>query len=665
MNNKENYKKALDQIHVSEELKEKTIKKIQTNRNKKKIVYLKYLSACAVCILAITSGYLYYDKENILPTEPHVQNPTIQTPTVALNKDLPRFSSMEELESVLEENVYYTTNGIMMDVATLESTTTGATTKSETVKDLQSNRTEADYSKTNTQVENVDEADIVKTDGEYIYYITNNIAYIVKADGIDIISKIFIKNDKERFAAQELYINKNKLVVIGNFYSYETRTNETGDLYVDRVYTTTSTQAIVFDITDKSNPQEIRTVRLDGNYTNSRMIGDNVYLISSKYCDRYMAKEDILPVITDSKTGQRTIEATEIVYFQDTSSYQFMTVAGFDINNENAVCSETFFGASSNIYASENNLYITQIVYEDVWYNGNKNVIYKFKLDGTQIELLCKGEVKGYLNDQFSMDEYEGNLRIATTAYDEESTNQLFILDENLQEISRIENLARGEKIYSVRFIGKVGYIVTFKQIDPLFVIDLSDPRNPDVKGELKIPGYSSYLHPYDETHIIGIGYNTKDNGRGGVTNANMKMSMFDVSDLANPVELFNVDIGETYAYSEITSNHKALFEHKEKDLIGFPVTVRDYNASRDRNTLQIFHIDLEKGFERYGEISQKIDYRTNIKRAIYIGNTLYTLGTYQIKSYTLDTLEEIDTLEIEQLEEEIYYQTKSIEIAE
>lgn len=668
MNNKENYKKALDQIHASEELKEKTIKKIQASRNKKKIVYLKYLSACAVFVLAVTSGYLYYGKNNILPVNPDNTEPQqTHTQIVASNKDLPRFSSMEELESVLEENVYFATNGLMNDIAILESATTDATVKAEaTTKDLQSNRTDADYSKTNTQVQNVDEADIVKTDGEYIYYITNNIAYIVKADGLDIVSKINIQNDKERFAAQELYINENKLVVIGNFYSYETRTNETGDLYVDRVYTTTLTQAIVFDITDKTNPQEIRTVRLDGNYTNSRMIGDNVYLISSKYCDRYMAREDILPITMDTKTGERTIEATEIVYFKDTTSYQFMTVAGFDINNENAVCSETFFGASNNVYASENNLYITQIVYENGLFGlDNKNIIYKFKLDGSKIELLCKGEVNGYLNDQFSMDEYEGNLRIATTAYDEESTNQLYILDENLQELARLENLARGEKIYSVRFIGKVGYIVTFKQIDPLFVIDLSNPRNPIVKGELKIPGYSSYLHPYDETHIIGIGYNTKSNGFGGVTNANMKMSMFDVSDLENPIELFHVDIGERDAYSEITSNHKALFEHKGKDLIGFPVTVRDYNASRDRNTFQIFHVDLEKGFERYGEISQKIDYRTNIKRAIYIGDTLYTLGTYEIKSYTLDTLEEVDTLEIKDMELIMYNQTKSMETIE
>lgn len=197
------------------------------------------------------------------------------------------------------------------------------------------------------------------------------------------------------------------------------------------------------------------------------------------------------------------------------------------------------------------------------------------------------------MNNQFSMDEYEGNLRVATTYvvetrteenYDEETgigsisyeeplySNRLYILDDNLKEIGKIDDLAKDEKIYSVRFMGKMGYIVTFEQVDPLFVIDLSDPTNPQIKGELKIPGYSSYLHPYDETHIIGIGYNTKSNGYGGITTDNMKMSMFDVSDVENPKEMFSIDIGKSYTSSELLYNHKVLFYKKSDNLIGFPV---------------------------------------------------------------------------------------------
>ena len=145
-------------------------------------------------------------------------------------------------------------------------------------------------------------------------------------------------------------------------------------------------------------------------------------------------------------------------------------------------------------------------------------------------------------------------------------------------------------------------YMVTFKQIDPLFVINLSDPTNLVVKGELKIPGYSSYLHPYDETHIIGIGYNTKSNPYGGITNSSMKMSMFDVSDLENPKEMFHIDMGEESVYSEITRNHKALFYHKDKNLIGFPITYREIDAKFRKNGLAMYKIDLKKGFEKYGE---------------------------------------------------------------
>lgn len=190
-------------------------------------------------------------------------------------------------------------------------------------------------------------------------------------------------------------------------------------------------------------------------------------------------------------------------------------------------------------------------------------------------------------------------------------------------------------------------YMVTFKQIDPLFVIDLSDPTNLVVKGELKIPGYSSNLHPYDETHIIGIGYNTKSNPYGGITNSSMKMSMFDVSDLENPKEIFHIDMGEESVYSEITRNHKVLFYHKDKNLIGFPITYREIDAKFRKNGLAMYKIDLKKGFEKYGEIEESANYKTNIKRAIYIGDRLYTLSDTDVVSYDLNTVEKIEELEL------------------
>ncbi len=671
--NKDNYKKALDQIHASDKLKEKTFEKIN---NHKKIDVFKILSMVAVVVVVFSVSI--FEFQNLKHEENETTTQITNTEMLAKN-DLPRFKSMEELREVLSENKKATRgyNGELQK----EESITDSIAKSTTTNDLAfyEEKSSLDYSKTNTQVKNVDEADIVKTDGTYIYYITNNVVYIIKADSLDLIT--FLKyddNQTSRFSPYELYINENKMIVLGNYYEYTENTSRTeADIAYDYVGIRNKNiaKAIVYDITDRSNPEIIREVGLDGTYINSRMIGDNIYFISRKYFSFYsdeLKDEDILPVTYDSSKSNEysNISYKDIAYFSGTQNYDYMLVGGFNINNKEEVKVESFFGASNDIYASEKSLYITQISYgENYTYNGCKTIIYKFDLDSTNISLVAKGEVEGHIKNQFSMDEYDGFLRIATTieTYDEpiseiqeettvtvnigerKTKNALFILNDELKEVGKIDDLAPDEQIYSVRFMGKIGYIVTFKELDPLFVIDLSNPENPIIKGELKIPGYSSYLHPYDESHIIGIGHNTKQNKNGGVTNTNMKISMFDVSDLENPKEIFSEDIGEGYAYSELEYNHKVLFYSKTKNLIGFPITIRESNYKNDRNGFIIFKIDLENGkFEKHGEILQKIDYRTNIDRAIYIENTLYTLADTQIVSYDLNTLQEIKKLNLE-----------------
>lgn len=557
--NKDNYKKALDQIHASEELKDKTIEKMQKPKSKKTI-YINILSACAVFVLVFCLGYVELNKEGGF----NLQTPPIavvDTPEIKQG-ELTKFKDLKELKSVLKENRNYYTKGrgIVNSGLALPETVKESATVTDEISSTNRYATndvkqEKDFSTTNVQVENVDEADIVKTDGEYIYYTTYEKVYIVKADSLDVVSSIEISEEKEKFNPSELFINKDKLIVLGNLIEYsESLINE--NIYDDISYnyagvtTMHNAVAIVYDISNKQEPKQIRKAGLDGYYVNSRMIGDNVYFISTKNIYYYdgIKDDEILPRVQNNEK-LREIAAYDIVYFKDSSNYNYMLIGGFNVNNEDDMNVETFFGASGDdVYSSEQNLYIAQSYY----YNGDKTEIYKFSLNNSEVKFRCKGEVKGHIDDQFSMDEYEGNLRIATTYYIEDEntsveennieekledsekieidadiaissenykepqySNGLFILDENLNEIGKIENLALDERIYSVRFMGKLGYIVTFEQVDPLFVIDLSDPRNPQVKGELKIPGYSSYLHPYDETHLIGIGYNTKSNGYG------------------------------------------------------------------------------------------------------------------------------------------------------
>ena len=690
-NNKENYKNAINKIHASDELKAKTLENIENmnfNKNVKKNNYnmLKFLSTCAAVIVIAVVGLNTIDfdgNKNIALNDKDkevvdvIEENKDEEDKVLLFADakLTKFKNLDELKEALKTSDRY--SGYYGD-AIFESATINSAMDTIQSSSTTTNKTEGfrgDYSTTNTQVENVDEADIVKTDGEYIYYVSNNNLYIVEADKLEVVSKIRIMNNDERFYISEIYLKDNKVVLLGTGYILEEPivTNDIDDRTYNSVIRSNrvnTVKAIVYDITDKNNPEKVREVALEGSYVSSRMIDNNLYFLSRNYKYYYdgMGDERILPIFNDSIVNEvKTVECTDIIYFEGSNSSSFMMVGGFNINENEEVCVETFFGAGDTVYANENNLYLTKQSYS-YNYDEVKTTIYKFRLDGANIRLIAQTEVNGYMNDQFSMDEYDGNLRIATTSYKtidpalnrflnaevidtRITTNNLYVLNENLEKIGEIENLAKDEKIYSVRFIGKIGYMVTFKEIDPLFVIDLSDPTNPVVKGELKIPGYSSYLHPYDENHIIGLGYNTKDNGWGGVTNSNMKMSMFDVSDLSNPKEIFNVDIGDDYAYSEITYNHKALFYKESENLIGFPVTYNDYDYDyrENKNGFIIFKIDLENNqFEKYGEILKNINYTSNVDRIIYIEDTLYELARNIIISYDLNTLEKLNEVKLE-----------------
>lgn len=647
-NNKENYKNAMNQIHPSEQLKNETIEKMTQKKKFRPNILIKYAAACAVFALCLSVGTIYLKDRN--------QQPIAGAPEQQIAKadlGLPRFKNMDELKDVLKTNSRLDENDKSYYLRdTITSTETAADTAKSDTKE---------YSKTNTQVDNVDEADVVKTDGDYIYYLAQDKIYIINSKNLTQESVIeFEKGDNAKVNPSEIYIYKDKLIVLENSYTIsERRMSEdvvNSLVEVDTVSRESKTVAQVYDISNKQKPELIRELELDGNYMNSRMIGNKLYLISSKsaYYTTGMRDVDLLPMVKDTVVSEeaKAVECTDIAYFEGDDADSFLTVAGFNVENKEPASIETILGSIDEIYASEQNLYVTQQTYTYSYITDREKTtttIYKFNLIDGSVKLQAKTEIAGNIKNQFSMDEYQGKLRVASTSgYTANPENVLYILDEDLKEIGKIDNMANGEKIYAVRFMQNKGYIVTFEQIDPLFVIDLSDPTAPEIKGQLKIPGYSSYLHPYDETHIIGIGYNTKSNGYGGVTNANIKMSMFDVSDLNNPKEIFNVSIGSDNVYSEVNYNHKALFYNAEKNLIGFALTDRNYRTSQSaENNFVMYKIDLEKGFQEYGTISQKYDWPTNVYRAIYIEDNLYALSETKITRYDLNTIEKIKELEL------------------
>ena len=535
----------------------------------------------------------------------------------------------------------------------LEDSTTNAERDSETKN-----------SKTNTQVNNVDEADIVKVDGNYIYYVSNKKLVIIDAHTPEASEKISEINYKDtNFNPREVYVKGQKVIVIGNEYdnSCKTEAISTEDVTatdIERVQESKPKSGMrIYDISNIKEPKETRRVMIEGNYISSRMIEDNIYYVANKYIATSNIQKNKMedldedkykPVYQDTAVSQeeKCINYDLIYYFPETQDSSYLMLAGLNINNNEEAEIRTFLGAGQYIYSSEKNMYIaTNKTTYGKGYEvlGGTTHLLKIELNNGKFNFKAECNIDGQVNNQFSMDENKDTFRIATTTgniwVDETTANNLYILNDKLEEIGRVENFGKEEKIYSVRYVENKAYVVTFKQTDPLFVIDLSKSTKPQILGELKIPGYSTYLHPYDDTHLIGFGYDTKENGTRVITNG-LKMSMFDISDFNNPQELFKISIGDgKYTYSELLYNHKALLFSKEKDIIAFPL----YSSSgrKTNSRAAIYNIDLEKGFSLKGEISNVTNkYEENVKRIVFANDTFYTFSDSLVKVANMDTLE-------------------------
>jgi len=506
-----------------------------------------------------------------------------------------------------------------------------------------------DYSTTNIQVLGVDEADIVKTDGKYVYAVSGNTVVIIDAypaENAKILSKIKMEENPI-----EIFINENKLIVFG------------------------STFIKVYDVSDREIPILSRDVSFDGNYFDSRMIGDYVYVIVSSPIYYQEEKIELPKISSDGK--DQTIPAHEIYYF-DVPDYSYNFTSIISINTQNdaeEISRETFLiGWTQNIFVSSNNIYIISTTYADgkilnsMGYpeTTEETIIHKISIADGKIEYKFWGEVPGHVLNQFSMDEYQGYFRIATTTGWMEQNN-VYVLDNCLKVVGKLEGLAPGEKIYSARFMGNRAYLVTFKKIDPLFVVDLRDPENPMVLGELKIPGYSDYLHPYDENHIIGVGKDAVDEGSFAWYQG-VKIALFDVSNPENPVELSNYVIGDRGTDSYVLSDHKAFLFSKSKNLLVMPISLAKIDENKYPEGVPpyaygdfvwqgayVFNVSLENGFvfkggithmENYADYSYYPQYSPySVKRSLYIDDVLYTISDKLIKMNNLEDLSEINEI--------------------
>lgn len=521
------------------------------------------------------------------------------------------------------------------------------------------------FTNTNEQVDGVSEADVVKTDGEYIYICNSKSRKInvLKAEGKD--SKIIseIEFDSDVCFCQDMYLEGDKLVLV-NDIERENAINSVLDSEksVSRVE--------VYDISDPEKPKKLGMTTIDGYLTTTRMVGDMIYVITD---DDFRYKEGDIDKQISYINGEK-IEANDIYTCEGKGNANFdglLNIVSIDINNPSkAVDNLSMLSYSSMVYVSNENIYIIKSEYEPVYGMSNPDVegksddvevfvesidvapfitktdITKISYKDGKLEILANGSVKGELKDQFCIDEYEGNLRVISSL---EKSNSVYVLDNDLKVLGQIDNIAEDERVYSARFDGKIGYFVTYRETDPVFSVDFSDVKNPKLLGELKLPGFSEYLHIWNDSLMLGIGEEEQEDGR-----LLLKVSMFDVSDKGNMKEVDKIVL--PYEYSEALYNHKSIMVNLENDTFGFGV--EGYDEYEDTAEYKCGYLvcryTSDGGFE-YDTVDLSDSFGGGMVRGITIEEDLYVIDSCEfINVFDRNTLEKKTSIEIDEDSDEI-----------
>lgn len=483
-----------------------------------------------------------------------------------------------------------------------------------------------DYSTTNLQMEGVDESDIAKIDGSYIYTVEDK--YIVITDIRDgklkEVTRFLPKDCGASDRVMEIYVDGDQLILV--VQCYETSLEE-DSAFCYEMNGKSTTQIQVYSIVDRKNPEFEGRLIQDGYYNTSRKIGDVVYLFTQYNMTSdvvgYVEKEytSVIPKVNGEK-----VAASEI-YLPESSGESGILVSSLDVNKPDKVLdSKLVISGYAQTYISKDALYL----YEEDYDGAMITNIAKFALDEGRISGVAAAAVSGYVRDTFAINASDGYLRVLTTDYStEDEVNALYILDENMKLTGQLTGIAPGEEIYAARFMGNTGYFVTYRNTDPLFTVDLSDPAKPEIIGELKVTGFSEYLHFWDDTHLLGIGYESDEN-TGNIEN--IKLSMFNIENPGEVTEEAKLVLKDV-DYSEALYDYKSVIISKDKNLIG--LVCEDYSGSRTKQTYQIY--SYENGtFKKQAEIPGINGVNYENVRGMYSGNVFYLWINDNITSYDM-----------------------------
>lgn len=576
-------------IEIPEQLtpqsvEEKLKREAQQKKVRRRKIMIRWIEAAAVLAIVAAGGTqteLYKQwKEPALSSDADMEEPVTEQEEGSASGEFKQADSEEELYKTLQEyenqTGSYARGGDVMlleesaEIATMDA---GATDTAANQKVTG----ETDYSQTNVREEGVDEGDVVKTDGSYLYILkSSGSVRIVDIRGTKMKEIAEIQPEKLDESIEELYLDGDRLILVTTGYESSMEEAESDTYTVNRYQYTALT---VYDITEHEHPEVTGRVTQEGNYRQSRKNGDYVYLLTQYSPSLGDSFEDssVMPLVNEQKL------AVSDVYLPDQASQtDYLVASGIHIQDpEHVISSKAIVSGAADFYMSSANLFICN----NNWDDGKSSTeILRFACEDGEITAGVMCELPGYLNDTFSLDEYQGYLRVLLTEDSDGESNSLYILDADMQVTGAIRDLADGETIRSARFVGTMAYFVTFRQTDPLFCADLSNPDNPQILSELKLTGFSSYLHPYGDHLLLGVGYEAEE--ETGIQTG-VKLSMFDISDPSQVEELDKYVIkGASYLPSDY--NYKAILADGEKNLIGF-VCDGEY---------LVFSYDEEKGFQ-------------------------------------------------------------------
>lgn len=608
----ENMKKKLEQCAWEE-------------RRRKRRRQWKFAGAAAACIVLVAGITVYQNRTRMVKSDSAVINSADSSDGVVAK-------SVEKcpVNKGNHENQKYYAKSYKEIRKYIEASEKEETAKGSTKEQLLCADATGDYSNTNVRQEGVDEADVAKTDGRYLYVLEDDGDYVSIVDTKINMKKISeIKAPKDETIEEFYLTEKNKKVVMicsnSSDDDYEDAEDVTRSSLISKQ--TEGTQVVTYDVQDKKHPKKVGKVSQSGEYESSRISDGYLYLFSNYWVPENWKKkhpETYIPYVDDS-----LMKAKDICLPDGMKGCMYEIISAIDLKHPDKIAdSKAIFSEGGDAYVSNKNIYY----YEEEW-TGNgkqeKTLLRKLSYKKGKLAVVAQKTFRGYLNDSFSIDEYDGYLRMVVTRG---RTNAVYVLDQKLKLTGKITNLAKDERVYSARFLGDTGYFVTYKEMDPLFSVDLSNPKNPKILGRLKIPGFSNYLHFYGEDKLLGIGMDVDK--KGDVTDG-VKLSMFDISDKKNVKEEHKYTLKDVYS-TDVEWDYKAALIDVEKNIIGFPA------GGENRQMYYLFNYTEEKGFQC--NMKEKIYGSDALStRGIYIKDCLYVIHGNVLKAYSLKTYKKVD----------------------